>query len=243
MTKNLVDLLWRESATARTGGRRGPQARVSTSAVVDAAVAIADAGGTEAVTIRALAQELGITTMSVYTHVNSRADLLVLMADAVHARSAPDEPGASASSWRDRVRAVATTNLALLRAHPWLLDVTDPRLAVGPGTIAKYDRELHAFDGLDLADVDRDAALSFVLDFARAAGARANAEASAGEFGDFWTDAAPRLAAHLGDAFPLAQAVGAAAGESMGAPYDAGTAWAFGMERMLDGLAGLVERR
>ena len=54
--------------------------------VIAHAVALADAGGLGAVTVRALAESLEITTMSVYTHVNSREDLLVLMADEVHAQ-------------------------------------------------------------------------------------------------------------------------------------------------------------
>src|SRR3546814_4852682 len=58
---------------------------VSTGTVVDAATRLADADGLAAVTIRRLASELEVSTMSVYTHVNSRDDLLVLMADAAHA--------------------------------------------------------------------------------------------------------------------------------------------------------------
>lgn len=236
MTKNLVDLLWRHSPGARVTRQRGPKARHSTDDVVDRAVALADAEGLGAVTIRSLAQSLELTPMSIYTHVNSRADLLVLMTDAMHARM-PTEP-AKATGWRAEVRAVAEDNLRLLRAHPWLIDMHDPRVALGPGTIAKYDRELHAFDGLGLTAVDRDAALSFVLDFTLSAAARMREEASAESFAASWAEAAPRLAVYLGDDLPLARSVGQAAGESMGAPYDARTAWDFGLARVIDGLAG-----
>ncbi|WP_149085501.1 MULTISPECIES: TetR/AcrR family transcriptional regulator C-terminal domain-containing protein [Microbacterium] len=235
MPKNLVDLLWRHSPTAAVVGRRGPKARHSTDDVVDRAVALADADGLGAVTIRSLAQSLELTPMSIYTHVNSRADLLVLMADAMHAGMYP-EP-ASASGWRDAVRAIAEDNLRLLRTHPWLIDVHDPRVALGPGTIAKYDRELHAFDGLGLDAVERDAALSFVLDFSLSAAARMREQQSAESFAASWAEAAPRLAAYLGDEMPLARAVGQAAGETMGVPYDARTAWEFGLARVIDGLA------
>jgi AcrR family transcriptional regulator len=139
MAKNLVDLLWRDDASARPLGRRGPRSRHSTDDVLARAIEIADEGGADALTIRALAQSLELTTMSVYTHVNSRADLLVLMMDEMYARmmATPiDEVG-----WRRRVRALAEDNLALLLAHPWMLDVEDHRIALGPGTIAKYDRE------------------------------------------------------------------------------------------------------
>ncbi|MEE6390113.1 TetR/AcrR family transcriptional regulator C-terminal domain-containing protein [Microbacterium paraoxydans] len=234
MTKNLVDLLWRHSPVA-PAPRRGPKARHSTDDVVDRAVALADADGLGAVTIRSLAMSLELTPMSIYTHVNSRADLLVLMADAVHARMlvAPVQ----ASGWRAAVRAVAEDNLRLLRTHPWLIDIHDPRVALGPGTIAKYDRELHAFDGLGLGAVERDAALSFVLDFSFSAAARMREQQSAESFAASWAEAAPRLAAYLGDDMPLARSVGQAAGEAMGAPYDARTAWDFGLARVIDGLA------
>lgn len=238
MAKNLVDLLWRNDAPARPSGRRGPRSRHSTDDVLARAIEIADEGGLDALTIRALAQSLELTTMSVYTHVNSRADLLVLMMDEMHARMlvAPiDEAG-----WRRRVRALAEDNLALLRAHPWMLDVEDHRIALGPGTIAKYDRELHAFDEAGLSDVDRDAALSFVVDFVEAAASRMHASARREQFGPFWADAGPRLANYLGDDLPLAQSVGRAAGESMGVPYDAEVAWEFGLARVLDGLAGII---
>lgn len=237
MAKNLVDLLWRDSAAA-TSPRRGPRARHSTDDVVARAIELADADGLAAVTIRALAQALGLTPMSIYTHVNTRADLIVLMADAVHhglaSRLVSDD-------WRSRVRAIADDNLALFRAHPWLLDVHDPRTALGPGTIAKYDRELRAFDDLDLDHVQRDAALAFVLEFTRSAASRLRDAAEAEEFAPIWVDAAPRLARYLGDDFPLAQSVGRAAGEAMDGPADPRAAWEFGLARVIDGLAGLIE--
>ncbi|MFK3678938.1 TetR/AcrR family transcriptional regulator C-terminal domain-containing protein [Microbacterium sp. NPDC090218] len=238
MAKNLVDLLWRKDSSSRAGGRRGPRARHSTDDVVAAAIELADEGGAAAMTIRALAQSLQLTTMSVYTHVNTRADLLVLMADEVHRRMAASP--SDGARWRARVRRVADENLALFRAHPWMLDVEDPRVAVGPGTIAKYDRELHAFDETGLSDVERDAALSFVLDFVRATASRLRESTGRKQFGPFWADAAPRLGAYLGDDFPLAQSVGRAAGEAMDGPYDAGAAWEFGLARVIDGLAGIV---
>ncbi len=50
---------------------------------------------------------------------------------------------------------------------------------------------------------------------------------------------APRLTAYLGDDFPLARRVGAAAGEAMQGAYSLGHAWRFGLERVIDGLATL----
>lgn len=237
MPEPLLDLLWRDRAPAPTGRRRGPKARHSTTDVVTLAIAIADEGGLGAVTIRALAQKLDLTPMSVYTHVNSRDDLLVLMADQAHSQMSSTAFGRAA--WRTRVRRVADDNLALLREHPWLLDLEDQRTALGPGTIAKYDRELRAFDGTSLDDVSRDAALTFVLDFTRSTAERIVVRPAAAEFGELWEQSASGLAGYLGDDFPLAQRVGRAAGESMGGPYDAEHAWEFGLARVLAGLADL----
>lgn len=239
MTRPLVDLLWRDHPDAPSRGARGPRSRHSTGEVVDHAVALADASGLEAVTVRALAEALGLSPMSVYTHVNSRDDLLVLLVDRVH--GAMTLPPFGRAGWRTRVHRVADANLALLRDHPWLLRVTDARTALGPGTIAKYDHELHAFDGTGLDDVDRDAALSFVLDFARAGAAALLPAPAPADFAEAWEESAGRLAHYLGDGFPLAQRVGQAAGESMGAPYSAERAWTFGLTRVVAGLAELVE--
>lgn len=237
MPQPLVDLLWSAHPEAPAGGRRGPRARRSTAEVVDRAVTLADVGGLDAVTVRALAQSLDMSTMSVYTHVNSRDDLLVLMADAAH--GAMTRPTFGQAGWRTRVRRVADANLALLTAHSWLLRIHDDRTALGPGTIAKYDHELQAFDGTGLDDLDRDAALTLVLDFVAAAAARRTAPPV--DFGPLWAESAERLAHYLGDDHPLAQRVGRAAGESMGAPYGVERAWVFGLDRLMAGLADLVE--
>jgi AcrR family transcriptional regulator len=235
MPRPLVDLLWRRHPEAPAGGSRGPRSKVSVDEVVDAAITLADRGGISEVTIRNLAKDLGISTMSVYTHVNDRDDLLALMVDEMHCRAELASYGRA--QWRIRVRRVAETNLELLRNHSWLLEIDDPRTALGPGTIAKYDHELHAFDGMGLDHLTRDSALSFVLDFAHASAARMVLAEGAGEFSAIWEEASGRLADYLGRDHPLAQEVGRVSGEAMGSPYDAGVAWEFGMRRVLAGLA------
>lgn len=241
MPRPLIDLLWRESPGAPGGGRRGPKARYSTGDIVSKASDIADAGGLDAVTVRGLAQALDMTAMSVYTHVNSRDDLLVLMADHAYAQMPRSSFGRS--TWHTRARRVADDNLALLSAHPWLLDIDDPRTALGPGTIAKYDHELRIFDGTALSDLQRDAALTFLLDFVRSSAGRiVRTPRMVPDFDALWEQSAHRLADYLGDDFPLAQRVGGVAGEAMNAPYDAAQAWEFGLARVIAGLAGLISQ-
>ncbi|MCC2333595.1 TetR/AcrR family transcriptional regulator [Cellulomonas wangsupingiae] len=240
MANHLVDLLWRDHPGAPDGGTRGPRPKVSTSQAVDEAIRLADDGGLAAVTVRRLGARLGIAPNAVYTHVGSRDDLLVLMADTVRARRAP-RPYAT-DDWRGRVRHVAEAELALYDAHPWLVDVTDQRTAFGPGTIAAYDQQLHALDGTDLTDVDRDAALTFVTDFVRAAARARRPDPQAVDMAASWEAWGGRLAGYVGDRYPLARRVGAAAGAAMDAPYDAEHAWRFGLDRVLDALSALVGR-
>lgn len=239
MARALVDLLWRDHPAAPVA-TRGPRAKVSTSHVVDAAVALADAEGLAAVTVRRLAADVAVAPNAVYTHVGSRDDLLVLMADAVRLRR--PAPLATAPTWQARVREVADAELALHDAHPWLLDVRDPRTAFGPGTIATYDRQLHAFDGTGLDDVTRDAALTFVTDFVRASAQARRPHPTDGTMADTWAATAGRLTTYLGDDAPLARRVGGAAGEAMQGPASAAHAWRFGIERVLDALEALVAR-
>ncbi|MFC5730391.1 MULTISPECIES: TetR/AcrR family transcriptional regulator [Nocardioides] len=241
MPRSLIDLLWRDHPEAPTGGTRGPRARVSTGDVVDAAIRLADAHGLPAVTIRRLAEALEVSTMSIYTHVNSRDDLLVLMADATHGRMERSRFGRL--GWRGRVQRVAESNLALLQAHPWLHEIDDDRTALGPGTIAKYDHELAALAPLDLAPVTCDAALTFLLDFVRASARALRPNPRSGELAQHWPEWSLRLETYLGEDFPLARTVGAAAGAAMGAAHSPSMAWDFGLARVLDALAALAPPR
>ena len=240
MPRPLIDLLWRDHPDAPARGTRGPRSRQSTGDVVACAIALGDGAGLDAVTIRAIAESLSMSPMSVYTHVNSRDDLLVLMADAAHA-SAP-LPRFGRSSWQTRVRRLADVNLALVRAHPWLLDLNDDRVALGPGTIAKYDHELHALDGTGLSDLDRDAALTFVIDFVRSSASAMLRTGHLGDFAEVWQESVAALSRYLGSSFPLAQQVGGVVGAHLAAPYSATHAWEFGIRRVIAGLSDLIDR-
>lgn len=87
--------------------------------VVDAAIALADAEGLEALSMRRLAGELGVATMSLYNHVADKAELQDAMADRI-AGTFTVEP---ATSWRQVVRAWVDTTRAGLLAHERLIPV------------------------------------------------------------------------------------------------------------------------
>lgn len=215
--------------------------------MIDAATAIADADadGVDAVTIRAVARRLSIAPMTVYTHVPGKAELLDCMLDAAYLRM--ERTDLAGLRWRRRVAAVADDNRRLYRAHPWAAAVSTARPPLGPGQLAKYDHELRAFDGTALDDVTRDAALAFVLDFVRVvalaeAASAATRRATGIDDRQWWDAAGPLLATYLGaDRYPVASRVGAATGRAHDTAYDPAHAYRFGLARVLDGLAAVIE--
>ncbi|MFC6089810.1 TetR/AcrR family transcriptional regulator [Saccharothrix lopnurensis] len=215
--------------------------------IVAAAVELADAEGLGALSMRRVADRLGVGTMSLYTHVPGKSELVDAMVDAVQAETArpPHAPGA----WRASLTAIARENRALHLRHPWLLEVVAHRAVLGPHVAAKYDYELGAVDGIGLGDVEMDSVLTLVLAHVRAAARIAvEAEVARRRTGltdeQWWRAAAPFLAKVFDpDRFPLAARVGAAAGEEHGAAYQGEHAFAFGLERVLDGIEALVRSR
>jgi AcrR family transcriptional regulator len=233
-------LLWREPVPA---GRRGPRPSLDVDAVVEAAIALADAGGLDTVSMRAVAARLGVTAMTLYTYVPGKAELLDLMLDAVYA-GMPRDPWPSDAGWRSRLAAVAGANRDLYAAHPWAARVSTVRPPLGPGQLAKYEHELGALDGLGLDELAMDSALTHLLGFVQwTATAALDAAAAPGTDEAWWAEAGPLLARVADPArYPLASRVGSSAGEAQGAAFDADRAYAFGLERTLDGLGALIGR-
>jgi len=213
--------------------------------VVDAATELADAESLEAMTMRRVARALGVVPMTLYTYVPGKAELLDLMLDAAYARM--PRTGTSGRPWRQRLAAVAAENMALFESHPWAAALSTIRPPLGPGQMAKYEHELSAFESLGLDDVTVDDCLTYLLSFIQAC-ARSAADArdarrdSAMNDEQWWTASAPLLARVFDEsAYPTAARVGAAAGAAHGSAYSPGHAYDFGLRRVLDGLAVLIE--
>ncbi len=241
-----LELLWRDRGEPRAAPRRGPRPRLTVDAVVEAAIAIADDRGLDAVTMRAIAERVGSSPMTLYTYVPGKAELLDLMLDALYLDMAR-APWSPRQGWRTRLRAVADVNRALLEAHPWAARVSTARPPLGPGLMAKYEHELGALDGLGLSAGEMDAALGFLLGFVQAAVVAAQdaaaSTAGAGDDATWWAEAAPVLERLVDPAaYPLAARVGSVVGAEQGGPFDPERAYAFGLERLLDGLGALIER-
>jgi len=90
---------------------------LSRDAVVDRALAIADVEGLDAVTIRRLAQEFGVTPMALYWHVSNKDELLAAMGDRLFADLDADAV-ASTGPWPQQLRRLVAAVVGALRAHP-----------------------------------------------------------------------------------------------------------------------------
>lgn len=236
-------LLWRSPDDAP---RRGPRQGLTIDGVIAAATELADADGLDALTMRKVAQALGVVAMTLYTYVPGKAELLDLMLDAAYTRM--ERTPTTGRPWRARVTAVAAENRRLYETHPWAARVSTVRPLLGPGQMAKYEHELSALDSLGLSDVEVDASLTHLLSFVQA-WARSAADARAAEADSaltdeqWWAANAPLLDRVLDPSmYPLATRVGSAAGAAHGTAYEPGHAYEFGLELVLNGLAALVER-
>jgi TetR/AcrR family transcriptional regulator, tetracycline repressor protein len=94
----------------------GERTRLTRTSVVDEALRLADADGLEALTIRKLAADLGVTPMALYWHFRSKDELLEGLAERVW--SEIDTNVDVAAPWYDQLRGMLESLLRVLRAHP-----------------------------------------------------------------------------------------------------------------------------
>ncbi|MGV9710274.1 TetR/AcrR family transcriptional regulator [Gordonia sp. NPDC003424] len=235
-----IALLWGRTDPSP---RRGPRPTLSIHDIGDAAVAIADDAGFDAVSMKAVASRLGLTTMSLYRYVESRDDMLEVMVDAAYG---PADRGLTASGgWRDRITAWALAVVDGLRERPWLATVPLRRPPVGPNVLGWTDCGVQSFADTHLTGQEKLSALllvdGFVRHHVRQSGQMGLLESHAGA-----DDRPPyeTLVAELADAsrFPsLAEAVASAQWD----PDDDFfmTELSFGLSVILDGLHMLIESR
>ncbi|MFN8631950.1 MAG: TetR/AcrR family transcriptional regulator [Chloroflexota bacterium] len=140
-------------ATPSGAGTSSSRARLSRPAVLDAAVALADAEGIDGLSMRRLAKALGAEAMSLYHYVPSKDELLAGMLDRVLDEMAPATPSAD---WRASVKAAMVSRREVLQRHPWAADLQLRTASLTPSRLRQMEgllAALHAggFEG-DLAD-------------------------------------------------------------------------------------------
>ncbi len=122
--------------TSPTDPGARPRVRLDRDRVLRAAVALADAGGIESLTMRRLGAALGVEAMSLYHHVAGKEDLLDGIVDAIFAEIHLPDRG---SGWRAAMRERAISARATLARHPWAASLMDSRTTPGPATLRHHD--------------------------------------------------------------------------------------------------------
>jgi AcrR family transcriptional regulator len=116
--------------------------RLSRDRVLQAAVALADGAGIEAVSMRKLAEELGVVPMAPYKHVASKEELLDGMVDIVVGEI---DPPAGGASWKSAVRQRILSARQSLQRHPWAPAVIESRANPPPAMLAYIDSMIGMF--------------------------------------------------------------------------------------------------
>lgn len=121
----------------------GRPPRRSRAEITDAAIAIADREGLNAVSMRRVAAGLGTGAASLYRYLDSREDLLDLMTDATGAEYSFRAP---AGDWLADLVALAAQARAIMHRHPWLADLVPRRPALGPNGLALLQHFLEVLE-------------------------------------------------------------------------------------------------
>jgi AcrR family transcriptional regulator len=217
-------------------------AELSRDGVVQAAISIADDEGTAELSMRGVARELGVPTMSLYRHVGSRDELLLLMTDA--ALGEVEIPAAAGRPWRERLEELARLAWEGYRRHPWLaqaLSMTRPQLL--PNGMRHTDAVLEAVSELGLPPVETMRAgialLAWVRGMASSLEAEIEAERDTGLTSDEWMREQEEAFAPLLRRRPTLSRLAAEPEQDLG--IDA--LFECGLGYLLDGLAGRAPHR
>ncbi|MFF5291577.1 TetR/AcrR family transcriptional regulator C-terminal domain-containing protein [Paractinoplanes globisporus] len=211
--------------------------------VVRTAIAIADAEGLGGLSMRRLAGELGIPTMSVYRHVADKEELVLLMMDEVMGATPPPEMSPATEGWRACLEALARLQWAMHRRHTWLaqaISFTRPLLA--PNAMAHTEWAMAALDAYGLEPAQQFRAAVMVANYVRGTAVNLEDEAQAvQETGmtdqDWLEEREQQLAAVLASG-RLPMMARALTGDDL--EFDLDILLEFGLQRLLDGLETLM---
>jgi len=176
---------------------RGPSPEYRLAEVAAAAIRLAASGGLGAVSMRAVAAELGTTASTLYRYVASRDQLLDLMVDTAMADFAFSPR--SGRDWLSELTRLALATRLLYVARPWLMDARPSRSAPGPNTLAWFEHGLSAMASLNRPTVSKMEALG-VLNGVTTLFARHATAPAAIDFGAIEPARHPTLAAALAGA-------------------------------------------
>jgi AcrR family transcriptional regulator len=225
--------------------QRGPRPGLSLERIVAAAIAVAAADGLAAVSMNRVAAELGTGAMSLYRYVSAKDELLALMRDA--AFGAPHAAPAVPGDWRAGMSDYAWTMRARIREHPWTLQIPISGLPTLPNEVAWFEQGLRCLSGTGLRESEKGSVIMLVSGYVRNSGTiDADIEAAvraSGQLPDAWMAAYVSAIMRLADPqrFPALNRFIAAGVFDQADPPDA--EFAFGLDRILDGIGTLVSAR
>ena len=223
-----VEFLWGERAQPT----RGPKPGLSLESITDAAIAVADAEGLPAVSMQRVAAELGKTKMSLYRYLPGKAELVALMIE----RAIGEPPVLRADAWRAALTEWSEHLFEAYRRHPWSVDATVGRRPLGPRELGWMESALAALGAESgLTGAERLDAVAVLAGHARMLAQQAAARLDEDEM----NAAMGQVVMLHGERFPqLTAAMRETAVEG-----GQNQAFTFGLDRILDGLASLIERR
>lgn len=214
----------------------GVRTRLSRERVLAGAVAFADERGIESLTMRKLGEALGVEAMSLYNHVANKDELLDGMVDIVFGEVGL--PGGDVD-WKTAMRRRAVSARQVLSRHRWAIGLMESRTSPGPATLRHHDAVIgclrgagfsvemaaHAFSLLD----------SYVYGFAlqEATLPFDTAEQTAEVAEMILSSLQPGEYPHLTEL---------AVEHVLKPGYDYGNEFGFGLDLILDGLAGTISR-
>jgi AcrR family transcriptional regulator len=123
--------------------------RVTRDELAAAAVRIADTEGLSALSMRRLATEVGVGTMTLYHYVRNKDELLSLVVDAIMGEVAFSESEKLPRTWRPALEAIAIRTREVMTRHPWMFDIADDP-PIGPNAVRHFDQTLEALSSLPL---------------------------------------------------------------------------------------------
>jgi AcrR family transcriptional regulator len=159
-------LLWRHHRPRAASGEPATPAKpalgrkptLNLDAVVNAAIELADAEGLAAASMTRVAKALAVGTMTLYTYVPSKEELLDLMIDQVLGeRELPGPGDPRPANWRDQVEVYSEETRAMFRRHRWLAQISTIRPPVGPGMLAGREYLLSALSALSSTSTNSNA--------------------------------------------------------------------------------------
>jgi AcrR family transcriptional regulator len=232
-------LVWERPEPAR----RPAPSPLSRESIVRTAIALADADGLAAVSLRKVGAALDAGPMRLYGYVSTKQELLDLMVDAVYGEIAAPEPD---GDWRPALRVLAEQLRAAALRHEWFVELLGGRPHLGPNAMAYLEAGLGALDaaaaldGIDVVMRAWAAVQAYTIGAVRAEVAERVVQRVTGLDEESWqATTAPYMARMLATGrYPTLEKV-----VRDSTPEDPDAGFATGLDYVLDGIAARLAGR